>query len=49
LAAGARTADVHVAAAHGLTLEAVTYPRDADLAAQAEAARRKRELGGTPP
>jgi tRNA pseudouridine38-40 synthase len=43
LAARVRTADVHVAPAHGLTLEAVTYPMDADLAAQAEAARRKRE------
>jgi len=44
LAAGVRTADVHVAPAHGLTLEAVTYPPAAGLAAQAGAARRKREL-----
>ena len=34
---------MHVVPPHGLTLEEVSYPSDAALAAQAEIARRKRE------
>ena len=43
LAAGVRDSAVTVAPAHGLTLEAVTYPPDAELAARAAATRRRRE------
>ena len=39
LAAGRRTADIHVAPAHGLTLVTVAYPADADLARRAEQTR----------
>ncbi len=39
-----RVPDLTVAPAHGLTLEEVGYPDDAELAAQAERARAKREL-----
>jgi tRNA pseudouridine38-40 synthase len=44
LAGAVRLPDVHVVAAHGLTLEEVTYPRDAELAARAALTRRRREL-----
>jgi len=43
LAGGVRPSSVHVAPAHGLTLEEVAYPPEAELAAQAAAARRRRE------
>jgi len=43
LASGAR-AGVHIAPAHGLTLVAVDYPADADLAERAAATRSLREL-----
>jgi len=43
LAAAARDPAVPVAPAHGLTLEAVGYPDDADLADRAERSRAKRE------
>lgn len=43
LAGRARVPDVHVAAAHGLTLEAVRYPPDAELGVRAEQTRRVRE------
>jgi tRNA pseudouridine38-40 synthase len=46
LAAGVRDAGVTVVQAHGLTLEEVGYPDDADLAAQALAARRLRSPVG---
>ena len=39
LAAGRRTADNHVAPAHGLTLVAVAYPADAELARRANETR----------
>jgi len=39
LAAGRRTADIHVAPAHGLTLVAVAYPADAELARRANETR----------
>ena len=39
LATARRTADIHVAPAHGLTLVAVGYPPDADLARRAEQTR----------
>ena len=39
LAAGRRTADIHVAPAHGLTLVAVAYPADTELARRAEQTR----------
>ncbi len=39
LAAGRRTADIHVAPAHGLTLVAVAYPADSELARRAEQTR----------
>jgi tRNA pseudouridine38-40 synthase len=39
-----RTADVHVAAAHGLTLEEVHYPGADELAERAQATRRRREV-----
>ena len=44
MAGKVRPPNVYVAPAHGLTLEEVGYPDDADLAAQAEAARAKRVL-----
>ena len=44
LAAGVRDPGVRVAPAHGLTLEEVGYPGDAELAAQAERARVVRTL-----
>ena len=43
LAAGTRLPSVTVAPAHGLTLEEVAYPADADLGARAEQTRAKRE------
>jgi tRNA pseudouridine38-40 synthase len=39
LAAARRTADIHVAPAHGLTLVAVAYPADAELAPRANETR----------
>ena len=39
-----RVPDVHVVAPHGLTLEAVRYPPDDELAARACVARRRREV-----
>jgi len=39
-----RASDVLVAPAHGLNLVEVTYPPDAELAARAEATRRRRDL-----
>jgi len=39
LAAGRRTADIHVAPAHGLTLVGVAYPADTELARRAEQTR----------
>ena len=44
LAARVRTADVHVVPPRGLTLEEVTYPDEATLAAQAQATRRRRAV-----
>ena len=44
LKARARDPRVTVVHAHGLTLEEVGYPADADLASQAESARRVRTL-----
>jgi tRNA pseudouridine38-40 synthase len=44
LAGGVRLPDVHVVAAHGLTLEEVCYPPDAELTARAALTRRRREL-----
>ena len=44
LRAGVRDPHVSVVAAHGLTLEEVAYPADAELARQAEAARATRTL-----
>jgi tRNA pseudouridine38-40 synthase len=46
LAAGVRDSAVHVVRPHGLTLEEVGYPADADLAARNRAARNKRTLPG---
>ena len=43
---GVRDAGVTVVPAHGLTLEEVDYPEDADLAARAAATRRVRTLHG---
>jgi tRNA pseudouridine38-40 synthase len=43
LGGAVRLPDVHVIAAHGLTLEEVRYPPDAELAARAEQTRRRRE------
>jgi hemoglobin len=43
LAAGVRDSSVGVAPAHGLTLVAIDYPPDADLAAQVVRTRRRRE------
>ena len=45
LAERLRSPEVKVAPAHGLTLEEVVYPADADLAAQQEKTRRVRVLG----
>jgi tRNA pseudouridine38-40 synthase len=42
LAAGQRTSAIHVAPAHGLTLQAVDYPPDVELAARAELTRARR-------
>lgn len=39
-----RVPDVHVVPPHGLTLEAVRYPPDDELAARATVARRRREV-----
>jgi tRNA pseudouridine38-40 synthase len=44
LAGAVRLPDVHVVAAHGLTLEEVSYPPDTELAARAELTRRRRDL-----
>jgi tRNA pseudouridine38-40 synthase len=49
LSAAVRDPGVTVMHAHGLTLEEVAYPADADLGAQAEAARVVRTLGGGGP
>jgi tRNA pseudouridine38-40 synthase len=46
LARGVRDPRVKVMPAHGLVLEEVTYPADADLAVRAEQARAYRTLGG---
>ncbi|MDT0381988.1 tRNA pseudouridine(38-40) synthase TruA [Streptomyces sp. DSM 42041] len=46
LAAGVRDSAVHVVRPHGLTLEEVGYPADADLAARNAASRNKRTLPG---
>ena len=46
LAAGVRDSAVHVVRPHGLTLEEVGYPADADLAARNRASRNKRTLPG---
>jgi tRNA pseudouridine38-40 synthase len=48
LAARRRDSAVQVAPPHGLTLEEVRYPPDADLAARAEATRRPREPAPVP-
>ncbi|MET3961215.1 tRNA pseudouridine38-40 synthase [Marmoricola sp. OAE513] len=45
LSAKERDSAIIVAHAHGLTLEEVAYPEDADLEAQATGARRRRTLG----
>ncbi len=45
LAAGLRTSAIHVAPAHGLTLLAVDYPADAELARRAELTRARRPGG----
>jgi tRNA pseudouridine38-40 synthase len=47
LRAGVRDAGVTVVRPHGLVLEEVAYPGDAELAAQAERARVVRVLGDT--
>lgn len=39
-----RASEIRVMPAHGLSLEAVTYPPDEELAARAEAARARREM-----
>jgi tRNA pseudouridine38-40 synthase len=44
LAGAVRLPDVHVVAAHGLTLEEVAYPPDDELAARAQLTRRRRAL-----
>jgi tRNA pseudouridine38-40 synthase len=44
LAGRERVPDVHVAAAHGLTLEEVRYPPDDELAARASVTRNRREV-----
>ena len=43
LAAGERDASVTVIHAHGLTLEEVAYPADADLASRATTTRARRD------
>ena len=43
LTAGERASSVAVVPPHGLTLEAVRYPDDAELAARAELTRRRRD------
>ena len=43
LATGERASSVTVVPPHGLTLEAVRYPDDAELAARAELTRRRRD------
>jgi len=48
LAAGVRDPAVHVAPPHGLCLEEVGYPADAELARRAEATRRRREAPAGP-
>ena len=48
LAAGRRTADIRVAPAHGLTLVAVAYPADAELALRAQQTRALRSAGDPP-
>ena len=45
LEAGTRSADVHVAPAHGLTLMAVDYPPDEELALRAHETRARRDDG----
>ena len=47
-AAGERSAEIHVAAAHGLTLLAVDYPPVAELAARAKITRAHRGVGDSP-
>jgi tRNA pseudouridine38-40 synthase len=49
LARAVRDSGVHVAPAHGLCLEEVSYPPDAELAERALATRRVRTLGDVPP
>ena len=49
LATGRRDGAVTVVPPHGLTLEAVEYPPDDDLAARAERARARRTLGSSTP
>ncbi len=44
LEAGTRTADIHVAPAHGLTLMAVDYPADDELAIRAGATKARRDI-----
>ncbi|MFC4010777.1 tRNA pseudouridine(38-40) synthase TruA [Nonomuraea purpurea] len=46
LVGGVRDSGVHVAPAHGLCLEEVGYPPDAELAARAESTRRVRTTSG---
>jgi len=48
LATGAREPRVNIVPAHGLTLEAVGYPPDAELADRARAARTTRRLPASP-
>jgi len=48
LAAGQRTSAIHVAPAHGLTLMAVDYPPDAELAGRAELTRARRPSSHQP-
>jgi tRNA pseudouridine38-40 synthase len=48
LAAGVRDPAVHVVPPHGLCLEEVRYPPDAELRARAEATRRVRQPCGSP-
>jgi tRNA pseudouridine38-40 synthase len=47
-AAGERRTEIHVAAAHGLTLLAVDYPPVAELAARAKITRAHRGVGDSP-
>ena len=48
LAAGQRTSAIHVAPAHGLTLMAVDYPPDAELAGRAKLTRARRPSSHQP-